>query len=38
MNYADEYKDCEWMDFETLERFMIDALVGAGVPEDDDNI
>lgn len=25
MSYTDAYPDCEWMDFETLERFMVDA-------------
>ena len=33
MAYQDAYKDCMWMDFETLERFMKDALVCFGVPE-----
>lgn len=35
MSYADAYKDCEWVDFETLESFMCDSLVGAGVPKED---
>jgi L-2-hydroxycarboxylate dehydrogenase (NAD+) len=36
--YEDAYRDCEWLDFETLERFMIDGFVEAGVPEDDARI
>ncbi len=36
--YADHYKDCEWVDFPTLEAFMIDALKGVGVPEEDAKI
>ncbi len=36
--YADQYKTCEWVDFETLEAFMIDALKGVGVPEEDAKI
>lgn len=35
MAYADAYSACEWMDFETLERFMVDALVAEGVPRSD---
>ena len=38
MSYIDAYPDCEWMDFETLERFMVDALKGEGVPEEDAQI
>lgn len=38
MGYADDYKDCAWMDFDTLERFMVDALKGEGVPEKDAKI
>jgi len=38
MGYADAYKDCEWVDFSTLERFMKDSLMGAGVPEQDAEI
>lgn len=36
--YAEQYKSCEWVDFETLESFMIDALKGVGVPEEDAKI
>lgn len=35
MAYEDAYKDCVWIDFETLERFMVDALKASGVPEAD---
>jgi LDH2 family malate/lactate/ureidoglycolate dehydrogenase len=35
MAYEDAYKDCVWIDFETLERFMVDALRASGVPKDD---
>jgi L-2-hydroxycarboxylate dehydrogenase (NAD+) len=35
MAYEDAYKDCAWMPFDGLERFMADALKGAGVPEED---
>ncbi len=38
MSYGDAYKDCEWMDFDTLESFMVDALKGEGVPEEDARI
>lgn len=38
MAYQDEYKNCVWMDFETLERFMKDALVCHGVPREDADI
>jgi len=35
MSYADNYKDCSWLDFETLERFMVDALKAVGIKEED---
>ncbi len=38
MSYADNYKGCEWVDFETLENFMKDSLVGVGIPEKDAEI
>ena len=38
MAYTDAYPDCEWMDFETLEKFMVNALKGEGVPEEDAKI
>ncbi|MDT8391762.1 MAG: Ldh family oxidoreductase [Lentisphaeria bacterium] len=38
MAYADTYIDCEWMDFDTLERFMVDALMAEGVPRADAEI
>ena len=38
MSYQDKYADCEWMDFDTLERFMRDALLGCGVPASDAEI
>lgn len=33
--YADNYKDCAWIPFEDLEKFMREALVNAGIPADD---
>ena len=38
MAYEDAYKDCIWMDFAYLEKFMTDALEAAGVPEKDAKI
>ena len=38
MAYEDSYKDCVWIDFETLENFMVDSLIASGVPEDDAKI
>ncbi|MBN2658839.1 MAG: Ldh family oxidoreductase [Spirochaetales bacterium] len=38
MDYAEKYKDCRWMDFETLERFMKQALMKSGIPEGDADI
>ncbi len=38
MAYQDAYKECIWTNFETLERFMKDALVCFGVPEPDAEI
>lgn len=38
MAYEDAYKDCVWIDFETLERFMVEALQASGVPESDARI
>jgi LDH2 family malate/lactate/ureidoglycolate dehydrogenase len=38
MAYQDQYKECEWIEFEVLENFMKDALKGAGVPEEDARI
>lgn len=38
MAYEDAYKDCVWVEFEVLEKFMYDALRGAGVPEEDAKI
>lgn len=35
MAYEDAYKDCVWVDFDILERFMVDALKASGVPEED---
>ncbi len=31
-------KDIVWVDFETLERFMVDTFRGIGVPEEDAKI
>mgnify|MGYP001142011914 CR=1 FL=1 len=38
MAYEDAYQDCVWIDFETLESFMIDSLKAVGVPDDDAKI
>lgn len=38
MSYADAYNECQWMDFETLEKFMIEVLAKEGVPEKDAEI
>lgn len=35
MGYADEYSDCVWVDFSTLEKFMTEVLMKEGVPEKD---
>lgn len=35
MSYADDYKDCAWIPFEDLEKFMVECLVHAGVPKED---
>jgi Malate/L-lactate dehydrogenases len=35
---AMEYDDCVWLDFETLEKFMVDTFKGVGVPEEDAKI
>ena len=29
------YEDCIWIDFEAMERFMVDVFTGVGVPEED---
>ena len=38
MAYQDQYKDCEWVDFEVMESFMKDCLMKSGVPEADAKI
>lgn len=38
MNYAEKYKECIWMDFETLENFMKQVLLKSGIPETDADI
>lgn len=38
MAYEDAYKDCVWVEFDVLERFMKDALMGAGLPEEDADV
>jgi L-2-hydroxycarboxylate dehydrogenase (NAD+) len=35
MAYEDAYRDCVWVEFELLERFMRDVLLHSGVPADD---
>ena len=37
-SYADQYQDCHWVEFSKLEQFMIDTLVGVGVPKNDAKI
>lgn len=37
-NYADNYKDCVWVDFKLLESFMKDTLMAYKVPEKDADI
>ena len=32
------YEDCIWIDFETMEQFMVDVFKGVGVPENDAEI
>jgi L-2-hydroxycarboxylate dehydrogenase (NAD+) len=34
-NYPKQYENCVWVDFETLENFMVDALMALKIPEDD---
>jgi len=36
--YEAQYKNCAWLDFAYLERFMFDALLAAGLPEEDARI
>ncbi|MCF7943468.1 MAG: Ldh family oxidoreductase [Spirochaetia bacterium] len=38
MSYEEAYKDCVWVDFEVLEKFMKDVLLHSGVPEADAEI
>lgn len=38
MDYGDRYKDCCWMDFDTLENFMEEVLKKCGIPESDAEI
>ncbi len=38
MAYEENYKDCVWIDFETLENFMVDVLIASGVPQEDAQI
>jgi len=38
MAYQDAYKDCVWVNFETMEKFMKDCLMKSGVPESDAQI
>ena len=33
--YADNYKDCAWIPFEELEKFMREALINTGIPASD---
>ena len=38
MAYEDAYKNCEWLDFETLETFMKECLINCGMPKEDAGI
>lgn len=38
MAYADAYKDCAWISFEDLEKFMVESLIHAGIPEKDAHV
>jgi len=38
MAYQDQYKECEWLEFEVLENFMKDCLAKCGVPAEDAEI
>ena len=38
MAYQDAYKDCVWVNFETMEKFTKDCLMKSGVPESDAQI
>ncbi len=38
MAYQDQYKNCKWIPFDVLEKFMKDALAGAGIPREDAEI
>ncbi|MBN1863620.1 MAG: Ldh family oxidoreductase [Victivallales bacterium] len=38
MSYSDQYKDCVWADFKTLERFMVEVLAALDVPRGDAEI
>ncbi len=37
-HYADQYKDCYWVDFELLEGFMRHCFINIGVPKEDASI
>ncbi|MBU0507100.1 Ldh family oxidoreductase, partial [bacterium] len=37
-NYPKQYENCVWVDFATLENFMVDALMALNIPEDDAKI
>lgn len=38
MNYKEKYSDCRWMDFETLEKFIQQALINCNIPHKDAEI
>lgn len=38
MSYADAYRECQWVDFDILEKFMIEVLIKMGLPENDAEI
>lgn len=38
MDYEELYRDCTWVDFETLTEFMIEVFKKVGVPEEDAKI
>lgn len=35
MDYREMYKDCRWMDFQVLEKFMKEVLIRSHIPEED---
>ena len=38
MDYGEQYKDCQWMDFDTLEKFMKQVLIHSNIRSEDADI